>query len=117
MTSIVLLYVPSPKFNTNYCRDQVLVYSTVTHTARAATLYTVYTAMPLIDACAELAAVHDISYNFKESLFVPFVTKALGELHIPSVYLGQHSLRLVNEHKYLRFSLISNFSDNADIVC
>ncbi len=70
----------------------------------------------LIDACAEFATVHDISYNFKKTLCVPFVPKVLGELHIPSVYLGQHSLRWVNEHKYLGFRLTSNFSDNADIL-
>ena len=70
----------------------------------------------LIDICQTYALANDMSYNFKKSLCTAFLPPKLGKLHIPTVFLGNDTLKFVDQNKYLGVFINADCTDDYDIV-
>ena len=70
----------------------------------------------LIDRCQDFASNNDMKYNVKKSVTMAFKSPVLGNLPLPSLYLGATKLSWVTQHKYLGVFICSNMKDDDDIT-
>ena len=69
----------------------------------------------LINVCNAFAKNNDMIYNCKKSMCMTFNPKRLAKFDNPTVYLGDHALKWVEEFKYLGVSITHDLSDGRDM--
>ena len=62
------------------------------------------------------ACDNNMSYNFKKSICTAFLPPQLCDLHIPQVFLGNDTLKFVDQNKYLGVIIHADGSDDSDII-